>query len=181
MVHGPAEFTLIVTPSGETQVPCVAGGFGLADDVELPVGLDGGADVVLPLVVIVLGLGLGLGEAAVVADVVGDEDGDGAGLVDWMTTEAVGLGVCLPHVRHGLPADAGDASASKPTRTARVVKVAAHGRATCRADRVIAGAAFRVADGTPQRLRSAAHPRALARNRRAPPLEVAPFGCAGPA
>lgn len=143
---------MIVTPSGETQLPCVAGAVVPAGAAEAVVDVDVDVDVAL--------VGLGLGEDVAVEDVavedvVGDGDGDGEGdeLIDADTTDAVGLGECLPHVLHGLPAVAGDATASVPMRVAMAARPAAPAKVTRRVDRVIAGAAFRVADGTPRSAR----------------------------
>ena len=95
----------------------------------------------------------GLDEAgADEADVVAAVDvGDGLTVVELVEpdgavvdTDAVGVPrLALP----GLPAAAAGRADSEPTRAARVTKPAAHGMATRRTDRVIAGTTFRVADG----------------------------------
>ena len=113
MVHEPAESTLIVTPSGETQLPWVAG----AVDVALVVVtwlVDGVGD----------GDGLELGEGDGLGVGVGDE------LVARVETVAVGEGLDL-HALHGLPASAGCASATVPISAETA---AAQAMATRRAD-----------------------------------------------
>jgi hypothetical protein len=145
--------TSIVTPSGETQLPWVAGGFALAVVVdELGAGDgdglglgdgdgDGDGDEV----------GVGVGDGLDDEDDVGDGDalglGDGIGLVVDADVEDFGVGL---QVLHSLPASAGWAST---TVAVRVARTAAQEMATRRADRVIAGDAFRVADESPRRAR----------------------------